>query len=206
MKRKAKLPRRRSAADHPDVSKHSTVKNCNQSNYQVAEAGAPLVQKDLASLKATTEIPPSSFEFYVWSDEGINLHVNLNSSPSDCTNRFKKEVYISENVHQNKSCSFWQEISCLVENSTIEKSSFLPNMKSNRIEIHKRHMETQPSVKLTNDVTRPDQHDIGDNSLIYDTSKPFSNDATVEDKSKDDEARCEEGNQHAHIHGNTTLL
>lgn len=190
MKQKAlkKLPRRRrSADDHPDITKDSTVQDCHQNNYQAAEAGAPLVQKDLASLKTTTEIPPSSFEFYVWSDEGINLHVNLNSSPSDWTNKFKKEVCITENSHQNESRSFWQEISCLGESSTERKSSFLRNMKSNQIEVHRNQTKTQPSLKLTDDVTGSDQQDIGDSSLIADTLKPFSITGNNEDKLKHNE-------------------
>ncbi|KAK4254851.1 hypothetical protein QN277_007934 [Acacia crassicarpa] len=189
MKQKAlkKLPRRRrSADDHPDITKDSTVQNCHQNNYQAAEAGAPLVQKDLASLKTTTEIPPSSFEFYVWSDEGINLHVNLNSSPSDWTNKFKKEVCITD-PQQNESGSFWQEISCLGESSTERKSSFLRNIKSNQIEVHRNQTKTQPSLKLTDDVTGSDQQDVGDSSLISDTLKPFSITGNNEDKLRHNE-------------------
>ncbi|XP_028780053.1 uncharacterized protein LOC114736406 isoform X2 [Neltuma alba] len=190
MKRKAlkKLPRRRrSFDDHPDRTKGSAMQNCHQNNYQAAEAGAPLVQKDLASLKMSTEIPPSSFEFYVWSDEGINLHVNLNSSPSDWTNRFRKEVCITENLHQNESWSFWQEIGCLGESSTERKSSFIQNMKPNQIETRRRQTKSQPNLRLTNDVTGSDQQDIGDNSLISDALKPFSISGNVEDKLKDNE-------------------
>ena len=55
----------------------STVQNCHQNNSGAVEAGAPSVEKDLASsVKAATEVPPSSFQFYVWSDVGINLHVD----------------------------------------------------------------------------------------------------------------------------------
>ncbi|XP_054812460.1 uncharacterized protein LOC129313415 isoform X2 [Prosopis cineraria] len=157
MKRKAlkKLPRRRrsSSDSHPDITKDCTV------------------PKDLASLKTTTEIPPSSFEFYVWSDEGINLHVNLNSSPSDWTNRFKKEVCITENLHQNESWSFWQDLGCLGESSTERKSSFLQNMKSNPIEIHRRQNKSQPSFKMTNDVTGSDHRDIALTANMVDNSK-----------------------------------
>ncbi|KAJ1387858.1 hypothetical protein SESBI_39619 [Sesbania bispinosa] len=82
----------RSSDIHSGKMRDSTVQNFHQSNGGSVEAGAPSAEEDFASsIKAATEVPRSSFEFYVWSDEGINLHVDLNSSPSDWTNRFTNE-------------------------------------------------------------------------------------------------------------------
>lgn len=184
---KKKLPRT-SFSSHSHITKDSTVQNHHQNNYGAAEAGAPLVEKDFASLKTTTEVPPSSFEFYVWSDEGINLHVNLNSSPSDWTKRFKKEVCITENLHANESWSFWQDLGCLGESSTQRKSSFLQNTNPSQIEIRRRQTKSLPSLRLTkDDVTGLDQQDKGDSSLISDTLKPLSMPGNVADKLKDNQ-------------------
>ncbi|XP_022979828.1 uncharacterized protein LOC111479409 isoform X3 [Cucurbita maxima] len=58
-----------------------------------ASAGSP---------KTSPEVFPSAIEFYVWSDEGINLFVDLNSSPLDWTERLKNEVYICESIYRDK--------------------------------------------------------------------------------------------------------
>ncbi|KAG4979611.1 hypothetical protein JHK82_032864 [Glycine max] len=130
----------------------STVQNCHQNNSGAVEAGAPSVEKDLASsVKAATEVPPSSFQFYVWSDVGINLHVDLNLSSSDWINRFRNEVCISENMHRNKSRSLWQDLSSLGENYMQGKSSFLWSKNSCQIEDHDGQARSSSSSKLTKD-------------------------------------------------------
>ncbi|XP_022955760.1 uncharacterized protein LOC111457658 isoform X1 [Cucurbita moschata] len=58
-----------------------------------ASAGSP---------KTSPEVFPSAIEFYVWSDEGINLFVDLDSSPLDWTERLKNEVYICESIYRDK--------------------------------------------------------------------------------------------------------
>ncbi|KAA0044598.1 uncharacterized protein E6C27_scaffold46G003480 [Cucumis melo var. makuwa] len=54
------------------------------------------------SPKTSSEVFPSAIEFYVWSDEGINLYVDLNSSPLDWTERLNNEVYICESIYRDK--------------------------------------------------------------------------------------------------------
>lgn len=126
---KKKLPRR-SLGSHSHITKGTAVQNHHRNNHGAADAGAPSVEKDLASLKATIELPPSSFEFYVWSDEGISLHVNLNSSPSDWTKRFKKDVCVTENLKGNESWSFWQDLGRFREKSAQRNSSLQNTLKS----------------------------------------------------------------------------
>lgn len=54
------------------------------------------------SLKTSPEVFSSAIEFYVWSDEGVNLYVDLNSSPLNWTERFKTEVYICKSMYRDK--------------------------------------------------------------------------------------------------------
>ncbi|XP_027356412.1 uncharacterized protein LOC113865838 [Abrus precatorius] len=154
----------------------STVLNFHQKNGRVVEAGAPSVETDLASsIKAATEVPPSSFEFYVWSDAGINLHVDLNLSPSDWTNRFRNEVRISEYVHGDKSGNLLQDLSGLGENSTQGKSSFLCSTSSGQLNDHDGPAKFSSSLKLTNDgVTELDQQNKVDSCLIRNSFTPCS--------------------------------
>ncbi|GAU43900.1 hypothetical protein TSUD_88730 [Trifolium subterraneum] len=95
-------------------------KTVHRKKGRVAEASEPSADNDFVnSVKAVTEFPRSSFEFYVWSDEGLNLQVDLTSSPSDWTNKFKKEVRVSENMSGNKSWSLRQDLSGLQEKSSL---------------------------------------------------------------------------------------
>lgn len=153
-----------------------------QNNGRAVETVAPSVEKDFASIKAATEVPPSSFEFYVWSDVGINLHVDLNLPPSDWISRFRNEVCISENVHGNKSRSLWQDLSGLGENSTQGKSSFLRSTNSGQIDDHDGQGKSSSSLKLTKDgATELDQQNKDDSPLICDSLNPYSMTIKVED-------------------------
>ncbi|XP_061357558.1 uncharacterized protein LOC133301864 [Gastrolobium bilobum] len=151
----------------------STVQHFHQ-NGRAVEACAPSAERDFSSsIKTATEVLPPSFEFYVWSDEGINLHVDLNLSPSDWTNRFSNELRISENVHRNKSQSLWRDLGCLRENSTQGKSSFLWKSNLGQIDDLNGQAKSSSSLKLTKDgFTELDQQNKGDNPLISDSLTP----------------------------------
>ncbi|GAV69870.1 hypothetical protein CFOL_v3_13371 [Cephalotus follicularis] len=81
-----------------------------------------------SSLITTTTVPSPSFEFYVSSDQGINLCVDLNSSPSDWIKKLKEEVYMSENVCHNKCQSIHQELGHFGERNKQINSSFKMNL------------------------------------------------------------------------------
>ncbi|KAL2328859.1 hypothetical protein Fmac_022286 [Flemingia macrophylla] len=161
---------------HSSKMRDSTVLNCHQNNGGAIQAGAPSVEKDFApSIKAATEVLPSSFEFYVWSDAGINLHVDLNLSPSDWTNRFRNEVCISENVHGNKSRSLWQELGSLGKIPAKGKSSFLWSTYSGQINDHDGEARSFSSLKLTKEGhTELDQQNRDDIPVICDSLTPCS--------------------------------
>ncbi|KAF3961489.1 hypothetical protein CMV_013899 [Castanea mollissima] len=78
-----------------------------------------------ASIIKSPRVPSASFEFYVMSEEGINLYVDLNSSPSEWTKRFKNEVYICEGVHRNKSGSLHQDLGHFGEANKQTENSFI---------------------------------------------------------------------------------
>ncbi|CAJ1933329.1 unnamed protein product [Sphenostylis stenocarpa] len=161
-----------------------TMLICHQkSNGGVVEAGAPSVEKDFASsIKAATDAPPSSFEFYVWSDVGVSLHVDLNLSPADWINRFRNEVCISENMHGNKSRSLWQDLSDLAENSTQGKSSFLWSTNSGQIDEHDSQARSPSGFKLIkDDATGLDQQNTDVSPLISNSLTPCSTTIKLKD-------------------------
>ncbi|XP_022634091.1 uncharacterized protein LOC106756602 isoform X2 [Vigna radiata var. radiata] len=168
---------------HLGKMRDSTVLICHQNNSEVVEASAPSVEKDFASsVKAATEAPPSSFQFYVWSDVGVSLHVDLNLSPTDWTNRFRNEVCISENLHENKSRSLWQDLSDLAENSTQGKSSFLLSTNSGQIDEHDSQARSPSSLKLTKDgATDLNQQNTDGSPLICNSLTPCSMTVKVKD-------------------------
>lgn len=115
----------------------------------------------------------SSFEFYVRSEEGIKLCVDLNSSPSDWINKLKNEVNICENTSHNKAPSFHQELGRLGECTKQNKSSFLRNIDACQSKDDNVQSESSPSIltKENKDVVlnRPEG---GDGSLTCITIKP----------------------------------
>lgn len=123
-------------------------KAARRNNVRVVEPVAPSVESDFVdSIKAVTEFPRSSFEFYVWSDQGVNLEVDFTSSPSDWTSKFKNEVRVSDNVNGNKSRSLRQDLSGLSD-----KSSFLWNTDySQVVDCDGQGKSSSSGLKLTKD-------------------------------------------------------
>ncbi|GMI78685.1 hypothetical protein HRI_001537800 [Hibiscus trionum] len=72
-------------------------------------------------------VSPSSFQFHVSSEEGINLYVDLNSNPSEWVEKLKSEVSICQNMsHSKKSKTFHKEFGHFGESSKqMENSSQL---------------------------------------------------------------------------------
>lgn len=79
----------------------------------------------VSSSETSTEPRPSSFQFFVRSEEGINLYVDLNSGPSDWIKVLKDEVCMHQRVHHNKSRVLHEELKGLGEIGEREKSSFI---------------------------------------------------------------------------------
>ncbi|TKY48331.1 hypothetical protein E2542_SST25747 [Spatholobus suberectus] len=179
--KKRKLPR--NSDIHLHNTRDKTVQNFHQSNCGAVETGVSSEEKDFtSSLKATTKAPSHSCEFYVWSDEGIRLCIDLNSSPSDWTNRYRNEVCVSENACRKKeSRSLWQDLGCLGGSSTQGKSSFLWNTKSGRFDDCNGQTKSSPSLKLAKeDVTGLDQQNNGGCLSIYDSFTKCTMNVNVE--------------------------
>ncbi|XP_059654474.1 uncharacterized protein LOC132301214 [Cornus florida] len=127
-----------------------------------------------SSIKSSKALP--SFEFYVRSAEGINLFVDLNSSPSDWSRRFENEVCMFQN--ENKFQSFREELEQL-GNSQKQTSTFLQNTDSDH-EINNGHVIIKSSL---NSIIRGNGHvefdhpDGDDETLGATAIKPHS-DAT----------------------------
>ncbi|PON64011.1 hypothetical protein PanWU01x14_127780 [Parasponia andersonii] len=123
-------------------------------------------------IESSPKVRGSSFEFYVRSEEGINLYVDLNSTPSDWTQRFKNEVYICENVQNNKGRSLHEDLGYLKDGDKEMRNSFW-NMKTG--EIRDGHIETgsSPSLRMSkDDQSGLDQLEKVESSLIPFTKQP----------------------------------
>ncbi|XP_027341375.1 uncharacterized protein LOC113854543 [Abrus precatorius] len=158
---------------HLRKTRDKTEPNFLQKNCGPVETGVSSTEKGFNSLKATTE--PRSFEFYVWSDEGINLRIDLNSSPSDWTNRFRNEVCASENVYRKESTSLWQDLGCL-------------GGKSSLFDVHNGESKSSPSLKLLKGATEFDQQNKGCGVSMYNSLTPCTMTVNVTENVKENQS------------------
>ncbi|XP_060671906.1 uncharacterized protein LOC107408963 isoform X2 [Ziziphus jujuba] len=128
-------------------------------------------------MESSRKVPSSSFEFYVRSEEGINLYVDLNSSPSDWTKRFKNEVHICENVQSNKCQSLDYVLGCRDGDKELERS-FLCDISADQIKDGHVHTRSSSSSKIKiidhMDLASLDQPEEGDRRLISSAILPCS--------------------------------
>lgn len=126
------------------------------------------------------------FEYYVGSGKGINLIVDLNSSPSDWTKkRFENDMWCnSQNLQTKQFQSFRQEIECLGSNKM--KSSLITSTGSvNKIRISPVENEaSSKSVSSENCQVQSNLPDGDNGSLDVSESKSCSA-ATTGDGSLD---------------------
>ncbi|KAF7112767.1 hypothetical protein RHSIM_RhsimUnG0195000 [Rhododendron simsii] len=105
---------------------------------EVGESNAPLIlhtnldhgaclaeNASPSSTKSPESIP--SFEFYIRSEEGVNLIVDLNSSLSDWSKRLESELCCCHNLVDSKFGSLRKELQLLGKSNTAIKGSFLQN-------------------------------------------------------------------------------
>ncbi|KAJ8755329.1 hypothetical protein K2173_019127 [Erythroxylum novogranatense] len=69
-----------------------------------------------------TKIP--AFQFFVSSEEGINLCVDLDANPAEWINKYKNQVYTCDNMINPKSRSLPEELGCIGESNNPTKASF----------------------------------------------------------------------------------
>ncbi|XP_029128645.1 uncharacterized protein LOC109806124 isoform X2 [Cajanus cajan] len=178
--KKRKLPERNFDIDLCNT-RDKTAQNFHQNNSGAVETGVSSEEFVFTSLKATTKDPSRSFEFYVWSDEGINLCIDLNSSPSDWSNRYRNEVCVSLDKSAKKEFrSLWQDLGCLGGSSTQGKNSFLWSANSVCFDDCNGQTKSSQILKLAKDVTGPNQQNKGGLPSIYDSLAPCSMPVNVE--------------------------
>ncbi|KAJ7980696.1 Chromatin structure-remodeling complex subunit like [Quillaja saponaria] len=171
------------------LSRDGKIINMCQYNCEANNVGTSRADENIAHCPNTTREVPPSFEFYVWSDEGIGLSVDLNSSPSDWSNKFKNEVCVSENDYGNNSRSLRQDLRCLGESDKQSKSSFCWNMNAGCVDDYNGETQPSPSSRLVNhDLTVFDQQEKGDTSLMSASVMPCSTTVNVAQNPKEDQS------------------
>jgi len=112
---------------------HNSVANTIPREHKSPRKGGYLPLEEI-SIKETP-----SFEFFVMSEEGINLHVDLNSSPSEWINSLKDELSINLKMQDSKSSilparaeSFSEEANAHIKISSFENIG--SNLYSNTVD------------------------------------------------------------------------
>ncbi|XP_021291102.1 uncharacterized protein LOC110421761 isoform X1 [Herrania umbratica] len=119
-----------------------------------------------SSIKTRTTVSPSTFQFHVSSEEGINLYVDLNSNPSEWVEKLKSEVCICQNMSHGKSRTFHKELGRFGESSKQMKSSFQLNVDAGKIKDGHEHTGLSPTLILKeNNQLQLDHPDGDDGSL-----------------------------------------
>ncbi|KAA8527286.1 hypothetical protein F0562_034617 [Nyssa sinensis] len=138
-KRKTSHSKKRNLAFAREVG----MGNMHQIQHRNISHGACLADNaSTSTMKSSTALP--SFEFYVRSEEGINLIVDLNSSPSDWPKRLENGVCLCQTMHENKFRSFCEELELLENSNKQMKSSSLWNTNLNR-EMDDGHVKVKSS-------------------------------------------------------------
>ncbi|XP_019054634.1 PREDICTED: uncharacterized protein LOC104605191 isoform X2 [Nelumbo nucifera] len=100
--------------------------NVPTSQCRNINSSACSAENKVASAGTSAEVPLNSFQFYVWSEEGINLHVDLNSNVTDWIKGLKNEVCIYQKV-PSKSRVLHQELRRLADGDEQMKTLQLQN-------------------------------------------------------------------------------
>ncbi|KAL5784046.1 hypothetical protein ACOSQ2_006438 [Xanthoceras sorbifolium] len=128
-----------------------------------------------SSMRMFETVSSSSFEFYVHSEDGINLCVDLNSNPSDWIGKLKSEVNICENIGHNKSRSFHKELGRFGESNKQINSSFPWTVDADQIKDDHVQSASSPSTFMKeNNHVELNHQDGGDGSLTSTAIEPSS--------------------------------
>lgn len=126
-----------------------------------------------SSMKMFEPISSSSFEFFVHSEDGLNLSVELNSNPSEWVNKLKNGVNISHKVSDIKSGSFHEELGNLGDSNKQSEASFPWGLDPHQINDAHVKCGTSPSTSMKEnfplDLNQPDR---GDGSLTSSAVEP----------------------------------
>ncbi|KAL5998057.1 hypothetical protein ACLOJK_008991 [Asimina triloba] len=106
---------------NPTNSKAGSVSQVQHRNMVVG--ANPVDNSAGSSSDALMEACPASFQFFVTSEEGINLYVDLTLSPSEWVKRLKDEVCMYRKVHHSESRVLHRELGCLGDGDEFIKTS-----------------------------------------------------------------------------------
>lgn len=106
---------------NPTNGKAGTVPQVQHKNMGVG--ANPADNSAGSSSEASMEASPASLQFFVTSEEGINLYVDLTLSPSDWVKRLKDEVCMYRKVHHTESRVLHRELGCLGDGDEFIKTS-----------------------------------------------------------------------------------
>ncbi|KAF4376869.1 hypothetical protein G4B88_015813 [Cannabis sativa] len=162
------------------------------------DSSCPAENSLASAIESSPNVRFSSFEFYVRSEEGINLYVDLNSSPSDWTQRFKNEVHICENVQNNKCRSLHEDLGHLKEGGKEMRNSFW-NIDAGEIKEGQIETRCSPNSKVSqndhSELNEPENFE----TLTRFTIQPCTASVDVLEKSKEDQTpKSSEFNSTAH--------
>ncbi|KAF2322122.1 hypothetical protein GH714_007011 [Hevea brasiliensis] len=129
--------------------------------------------KNVSSARTYRKVSPS-FEFYVSSEEGIKLCVDLNSSPLDWIKDYKNQVSLCKNADSATSLSLHQELGCIGESDNTQiKGSFPHSVNPGEIEDGRVQAETSLSLVMENNI-EIDHPDGGNQSSMILPTRPCS--------------------------------
>ncbi|XVF84406.1 hypothetical protein PTKIN_Ptkin17bG0034600 [Pterospermum kingtungense] len=146
--------------------------NMPQIEHKDTNGGACSYETAFPSSIKTPTVSTSSFQFYVSSEEGINLYVDLNSKPSEWVEKLKSEVSICQNMSHSKSQTF-NELGHSGESSKRMKSSFKLNVDGGIQKDGHIHTGLPPSLIIKeNNPLQLDYPNGGDGSLVSTATVP----------------------------------
>ncbi|XWS35278.1 hypothetical protein CRYUN_Cryun21dG0112400 [Craigia yunnanensis] len=142
------------------------MNNMPQIEHKDTNVGACSNETAFPSSINTPTVSPSSFQFHVSSEEGINLYIDLNSNPLDWVEKLKSEVSICQNMSHSKSQTFHKELGRFGESSKQMKSSFQLNVDAGKQKDGHIHSGLPPSLIIKeNNPSQLDHPDGDDGSL-----------------------------------------
>ncbi|XWS13225.1 hypothetical protein CRYUN_Cryun36dG0019500 [Craigia yunnanensis] len=153
----------------PSLTRDRRMKDMPQLEQKDTNVGACSNETAIPSSINTPTVSPSSFQFHVSSEEGINLFVDLNSNPSEWVEKLKSEVSICQNMSHSKSQTFHSDLGFFGESSTHMKNSFQLDVDTGRIKDGHMHSGSPPGLIIKENNPLQLGHPDGDDGSLVST-------------------------------------
>ncbi|XP_050214087.1 uncharacterized protein LOC126665355 isoform X2 [Mercurialis annua] len=129
-------------------------------------------EENISSAIRTYTKVPASFEFYASSDKGINLCVDLSSSPSDWIKKYNNQIPFCNNVASAKSHSLHQELGHIGESIKHIRSNL--SVSVDRGEINGDHVQEEPSWIFKNNNIGFDLPDAANKASLQSPARRYA--------------------------------